>query len=229
MIARGSQPAAAAALAHVLAVVVALVVGLGLGACQDNVSTPFPPGLEPFIDGDVPGDLAAPDGEALATSTSSEGMIRAYGRGLVLAPPAAVWAAAKIPELMIARCNTDRHAVMLDNEPEHELSFVVHYVVNDILTVEWDDQWRGDVVTGTSDAPRLVMIKHQKVQGSDFISVSEGSILIRATSDRDTTELWFVEHLRAISGSPDQVIGGMRDNYDALVALVHEQPLPACR
>jgi hypothetical protein len=25
------------------------------------------------------------------------------------------------------------------------------------------------------------------------------------------------------------VIGGMRDNYDALVALVHEQPLPACR
>ena len=204
-------------------------LALGLAGCQDNVSTPFPPGIEPFDDGDTPGELPAPEGEQLQTSTSNKGMIRAYGRALVLAPPSVLWSASKVPEAMVARCNTTRRSFTLDNEPEHELSFLVHYTVDDILTVEWDDQWRGDVVLGTSDAPELAMIKHQKIQGSDFINVSEGSIQLRATDDPATTELWFVEHLDALRGSEDDVIGGMRDNYDALVALVHDLPIPPCR
>jgi hypothetical protein len=212
----------------VVELALALVLALLGGGCQDNVATPFPPGLEPFADGDVPGELPAPDGEALETQTSSDGMIRVYGRGRVLAPPGAVWTAEQVPEAMVARCNTSRHAVTPDTEPEHALSFLVHYVVDDVLTVEWDDQWRGDVVTGTADAPSLAMVKHQKIQGSDFIYLSEGSILLRATEDPDATELWFVEHLRAISGSIDQVVRGMRDNYDALVALVHDQMIPPC-
>ena len=206
----------------------AAAAALLLAGCQDTVTTPFPPGLEPFADGDVPGELALPGGEALETRASSDGMIRVYGRGRVLAPPGAVWAAEQNPEAMVARCNTSRYAVTPDTEPDHALSFLVHYVVDDILTVEWDDQWRGDVVDGTADAPALAMVKHQKVQGSDFIYVSEGSILLRKTDDPGATELWFVEHLRALSGSTDQVVRGMRDNYDALVALVHDQPIPPC-
>jgi hypothetical protein len=156
-------------------------------------------------------------------------MIRAYGRGLVLAPPDALWRAAKVPEAMVARCRTTERSFIRDNEPQHELSFLVHYVVDDILTVEWDDQWRGDVVIGTADAPRLAMVKHQKVQGSDFIYLSEGTIQIQATGDPGVTELWFVEHLRAISGSTNEVVGGMRANYDALVELAHGRAIPPCR
>jgi hypothetical protein len=212
---------------------VALALALGLAAasaaCQDDVSTPFPPGLEPFDDTDTPASLVDPRGEELITDASGGGTIRAYGRGLVLAPPAAVWAAAKVPEAMLARCNTTTQTVQRDNEPEYELSFLVHYVVEEILTVEWDDQWRGGLVLGTPDAPELVMIKHQKIQGSDFIAVSEGTIQLRATADPAATELWFVEHLDAISGSADDVVGGMRDNYDRLVALVHGLPIPPCR
>jgi len=204
-------------------------IALAIAACQDSVSTPFPPGLEPFTDDDVPAGLAAPGGEQLATSSSSDGTIRAYGRGVVLAPPSVLWTAAKVPEAMVARCQTTRRSFTLDDEPQHELSFLVHYVVEDILTIEWDDQWRGDVVTGTGDAPELAIVKHQKVQGSDFITLSEGSIEIRATEDPAVTELWFVEHLDAVSGSASDVIGGMRDNYDALVALAHAQPIPPCR
>jgi len=224
MIARRSLAAAPAVLVgSVLAAV------LALEGCQGSVSTPFPPGLEPFADSDAPGELPPPEGEQLQASASSEGMISVYGRGQVLAPPAVLWRAAKVPEAMVARCTTTRQDFTLDNEPEHELSFLVHYVVDDILTVEWDDQWRGDVVTGTGEAPELAMVKHQKVEGSDFIYVSEGSVQIRATPDPEVTELWFVEHLRAISGSSDDVLGGMRDNYDALVALAHEQAIPPCK
>lgn len=214
-----------------LALALALTAALAaaLGGCQDNVSTPFPPGIEPFADGDVPADLPEPDGEGLETSSSNEGMIRVYGRGRVLAPPDVLWRVAKMSEAMVARCRTTRHSVMLDNEPQHELSFLVHYVVDDILTVEWDDQWRGDVVIGTADAPELAMVKHQKVQGSDFIYVSEGTIQLQATRDPGVTELWFVEHLRAISGSTGEVVSGMRDNYDRLVELAHGRAIPPCR
>lgn len=212
-----------------LALALALGLAASSAACQDDVATPFPPGLEPFDDVDTPASLVDPRGEELITDASGGGTIRAYGRGLVLAPPAAVWAAAKVPEAMVARCNTTTQTFQRDNEPEYELSFLVHYLVDDILTVEWDDQWRGDVVIGTPDAPELVMIKHQKIQGSDFIAVSEGTIQIRATTDPAATELWFVEHLDAISGSADDVVGGMRDNYDRLVALAHGLPIPPCR
>jgi hypothetical protein len=218
-----------ATISRSLALALAAALGGALGGCQDNVSTPFPPGIEPFADGDVPGELPEPDGEQLRTSSSSEGMIRVYGRGRVHAPPDVLWRAAKVPEAMVARCRTTRYSVLLDNEPHHELSFLVHYVVDDILTVEWDDQWRGDVVRGTADAPELAMVKHQKVQGSDFIYVSEGTIQLLATRDPGVTELWFVEHLRAISGSTGDVVAGMRDNYDRLVALAHGRAIPPCR
>jgi hypothetical protein len=201
---------------------------VALAGCQDSVATPFPPGIEPFDDGDAPGELPEPDGEQLQTRSSNDGMIRAYGRGRVLAPPSVLWRMAKVPEAMVARCNTTRRTLTLDNEPQHELSFLVHYVVDDIFTIEWDDQWRGDVVIGTSDAPELAMDKHQKIQGSDFIYLSEGTVQIRATDDPAVTELWFVEHLDAISGSADDVVGGMRDNYDALVALAHGRAIPPC-
>jgi hypothetical protein len=72
------------------------------------------------------------------------------------------------------------------------------------------------------------MTKHQKIEGSDFIYLSEGTIQIRATDDPGATELWFVEHLDAISGSTDQVTGNMHDVHGALVALVHGRPIPSC-
>jgi hypothetical protein len=212
-----------------LATLAAPALALALAACQENVITPFPPGLEPFDDSEAPGNLPTPAAEELLTTSSSDGMIRAYGRGLVLAPPSALWTLAKLPEAMMARCNTDQQTLTPDNEPAHEMSFLVHYVVNDILTIEWDDQWRGDILAGTADAPEFVRLKHQKVAGSSFIYSSEGTVEIHATEDPAATELWFVEHLDAISGSTDQVIGGMRDNYTALLELAHDRAIPPCR
>lgn len=206
----------------------ATFAAFAFAACQSSVTTPFPAGLEPFEDADTPGTLPEIRQEALQTSGRSDDIIRAYGRGFIFGAPAAVWAAAKVPEAMAARCNTSSQTYMLNNEPQHELSFLVHYVVNDLLTVEWDDQWRGDVIEGASATPDLVMIKHQKVQGSSFIKRSDGSIQLFATDNPNLTELWFVEHLDAISGSTADVVGGMKDNFDAMAAVVRGQPIPPC-
>jgi hypothetical protein len=206
----------------------ALGLVLGLAACQDSITTPFPEGLEPFEDDGEPLTLAAEVAETLISSSHDDDFIRIYGRGFVFAPPVVVYASAHDPTVMIAACSTSSQTITLNTEPQYELSYLVHYFVNDILNVEWDDQWRGGVIEGTLEAPEFAIVKHQKIEGSDFITRSEGTIEFFATADPGITELRFVEHLDAVSGTPGDVLAGMQHNYDALVASSHGLGVPPC-
>jgi hypothetical protein len=210
---------------HVATLVLALA---SLAGCQDNVATPFPPGLEPLEDNRVPDATGTPTEELRSLQGRSGDTEQAHGRGFVFIDPATLWQLSKDPDAMVARCRTNSQTVTLGGDPMYELDYVVHYVVNDIVTVEWDDQWRYGVIEGTTDAPVLGMIRHQKIQGSDFINVSEGTIQVLATDDPNISELAFVEHLDAISGNADDLLEGMQDNYARLVALAHGLPRPGC-
>lgn len=205
-----------------------LLFAVALTSCQDAISTPFPAGLEPFPDDAENQSLDGTVVEALAVKSTDDPIILAYGRGFIFAPPAEVYAVTHDPEVMLAACSTTSHTVVAENQPEYELSFLVSYFVDDILNVEWDDQWRGDVVVGTLETPELVMIKHQKTEGSDFISLSEGTVQLLATDDPAITEVRFVEHLDALMASEGDVIEGMQSNYDRMLAVAHGNPLPAC-
>lgn len=205
-----------------------LVFVLAMVGCQDDISTPFPPGLEPFEDDAENQTLDGTVVEALTVKSTDDPMIMVYGRGFIFRSPAEVYAVSHDPEVMLAACSTTSHSVVDDNEPEYDLSFLVSYFVDDILNVEWDDQWRGDVVLGTLEAPELVMIKHQKTQGSDFISLSEGTVQLLATDDPAITELRFVEHLDALMASEGDVIAGMQSNFDRMLAVAHGNPIPSC-
>lgn len=196
---------------------------LVLAACQDNIATPFPPGLEPLEDNAV---TALPDGpfdETLRFKTTNTDIIRVYARGFVRVPHATLWEAAKSPTPNVSTCKTDEQLVTEGDEPQYEYSFLVHYIVHQILTVEWDDQWRFGLVTD-----ELGMIRHQKIQGSDFVQLSEGTIQVLATSDANVSELAFVEHLDATTATTSDVTQGIQHNYDALVAVAHGTPIPPC-
>ena len=194
-----------------------------LAACQDDILTPFPPGLEPLEDNLVSPLPDGPFDETLRFKTTDTDILRIYARGFVQLPLDSVWAVAKSPTPNVSTCRTDERIVTEANEPQYEYSFLVHYIVHDILTVEWDDQWRFGLVT-----EKLGMIHHQKIQGSDFVRLSEGTIQVLATSDPNVTELAFVEHLDATSATTSDVTQGVQHNYDALVATAHGTPIPAC-
>lgn len=208
----------------------ALLVSAG---CQDDIATPFPVGLEPLEDNLVPVQQGGDKLEMLrTTSTNVASEIAIYGRGYVLVAPTVVWPASKVPEANFAACSTNEQMVMPNNDTAYEYSFLVHYVVNNILTVEWDDQWRwGTIQDGTgsgSDAEFFGMVKHQKTQGSSFIELSEGTMEVTATDDPTVAELAFVEHLKAAGGSVDDVMKGVQHHYDSIVAVAHGNPIPAC-
>lgn len=209
-----------------LLLAVTLLVG-----CQDDVSTPFPPGLEPFEDNVVPVQQGGERTETLRIQAADAGdEKRIYARGYVLVAPDVVWAMSKDPAANVAVCSTNQQIVTPNNDPSYEFSFIVHYVVNNILTVEWDDQWRWGVIEpGTGSAtPFFGMIKHQKTQGSSFVELSEGTVEVHGTDDPNVTELAFVEHLKAAGGADSDVIAGVQHNYDSLVAVAHGNPVPDC-
>lgn len=201
------------------------VTGVVVSGCQSDISTPFPPGLEPLETNPVPA-ASAPFTEELRMTSEENPFIKIYARGFVLVAPDVLWAAAKNPEANAAACTTSEHSITPDSQPEYEFSFMVHYIVHNVLTVEWDDQWRFGTLTNAGAMRWL--IKHQKVQGSDFIRLSEGTIELSATEDPHVSELSFVEHLDAFGGGPDDVRKGVRRNYEALVAVAHGQPIPPC-
>ena len=60
---------------------------LVLSACQDNVATPFPAGLEPLEDNQVDDELGTWN-EALRHTTLATDPINVHGRGYVLREPA---------------------------------------------------------------------------------------------------------------------------------------------
>jgi hypothetical protein len=196
---------------------------MALVGCQDDITTPFPPGLEPLEDNILPDLADGPFEEGLRTESRSNDYIRIYGRGFVQVPFDTLWQAAQASEPNVSECKTTSHSVMVNNELQYEFSFLVHYYVDDILDVEWDDQWRFGQITDV-----LGMIRHQKVTGSDFITLSEGTIQVLATAEPGISELVFVEHLDAVMAGPGDVIEGVQHNYDALLATAHGKPIPPC-
>jgi hypothetical protein len=202
----------------------ATILGLAsLAGCQDDITTPFPEGLEPFEDNVVEPRPDGPFDEGLRTETRNNDFIRVYGRGFVRVPFDTLWQAAKAVEPNASVCKTTSHTVMVNNQPQYDFSFLISYVVNDILTVEWDDQWRFGLIEAG-----FGMIKHQKTQGSDFVALSEGTIQVLATSDPGVSELVFLEHLDAVQASASDVIDGVQHNYTALVATAKSEPIPPC-
>ena len=204
-----------------------LVAALAAG-CQDNITTEFPEGLEPLEDNDAPPISGGAALEHLVTVRGEDGHKWVHGRGVLRATPGTIWALAKDGELMASICNTDRHAFQVGIEPQYEYGFEIHYEVDEIVTVAWDERWRYGTITGTPAEPSRAMIRYQKVFGSDFINVLEGSIQLLGRTDPAQTELQFVEHLDAFGGSADQMEASMRRRFASLAAAAHGDPAPGC-
>ncbi|HUQ01153.1 MAG TPA: hypothetical protein VM261_01600 [Kofleriaceae bacterium] len=207
-----------------LALVCGSIVAAG---CQDDVTTMFPAGLEPLEDNAAPEPPGGPSSEELMLVSSDGEHKWVHGRGFIQAPTAAVWSASKDPEGM-ANCDTTSHTPTVGTEPEYEYGFEMHYYVDDVLNVEWDELWRYGTIEGVADAPTFAIIRYQKVFGSDLITTLEGSAIFLATDVADRTEVQFVEHLTALGGSIDNMKHSTQHRFDVLSAVVHGRDIPPC-
>jgi hypothetical protein len=129
------------------------------------------------------------------------------------------------PDVAVDRRRTNEWMVMRGVEQQYPVSFRVHNIVRDIITIEFDLTWRGGVIEGSNDAPHAVSMRYQKTFGSDFIMTLSGSMVARPL-DADTTEVELVRHIKSTGAGAPEAELYLRDVYASLAARVQGRPLP---
>jgi uncharacterized protein YndB with AHSA1/START domain len=200
---------------------VALAAVIALAAC--NTSTEYPPGLEPLEDNTAP-DPPGID-QLVVVRGDTPDFAFAHGRGWIAAPTGAVWAALKDPEVVVSWRQTDRHQATPMPDPMYELRFELHYEVDNVITVSWDEDWRYGTVVGTPEAPELALVRYQKVYGTVYIDLLEGELEVTPVDD-GTTELAMIEHVKASEGGSAEIATTMNDRFASVLAHVRGLPLP---
>ncbi|MBT8491543.1 MAG: hypothetical protein KJO07_00675 [Deltaproteobacteria bacterium] len=199
---------------------------------QGTETTPFPPGLEPPEDNTAPAPGAEgeyPEEASIVTGTDEidgQDYVWVHMRGYIHASAAEVWTIMQDPQVVADRRNTDRLDVTYDSEPDYEYSFEIHYFVDRILNVEWDENWRYGAIEGSFEEPLEGAIRFQKTFGTDFIDFIDGSMSVRYIEE-GITEIGMVEHVSALQESRSTSEGYARDVFNNVLAVSNGEPLPA--
>lgn len=199
-----------------------------VSACGNEV-TVFPPGLEPLETNRAPAPAGTDEDpfperlEMLEGENDTFAWVQA--RGFVHGSVAATWSAFQDPQVVADRRKVDEWSVMSNVETGFDVSFMIHNVVHDVITVIFDVTWRQSVVSGDRAEPTQVAIRFQKTFGTVFIDILRGSILVRQVDDQ-LTEIEMIEHIGAASGGTDNIKSYLGDLFSSVVARVHGQPLP---
>jgi hypothetical protein len=205
-----------------------LLLALVTSGCFGNETTQFPEGLEPLEDNTAPAQDGSYQERLDMVDGDNGNFMWVHGRGYLLLPPGEVWATSKMEELMATVCSTDSQTFTPLDDDMYEHSFEVHYFVDEVINVEWDEHWRYGTVEGTAEAPTLAMTRYQKVYGSELIRLIEGSIQVLATDDPGVTEIQYVEHLNAAGGGIGDMRISMQRRFDAVAATIRDEEIPPC-
>lgn len=210
---------------------IAPVLALILGGCFGSEQTPFPPGLEPLEEENLAtppmGTVEQPYPEELVMvrSMAAPRTPSVHAIGYVRRPLLDVWEALRDPDVGADRRTFARWSATDDVEPEYDYSYVIHSVIENVITVEYDVTWRHGVIEGTLEAPTFVSARYQKTSGSTVIQTLEGGVLLTAVTP-DVTEVEIIEHLRAFESSHENIEQFLADMFAELVIRARGEPLP---
>jgi hypothetical protein len=197
-------------------------------ACTSDVASPFPPGLEPLEDvttAPPAGTASDPHPESLALEEGQDDDSNwVHATGYVHGSVKDVWDALAVADVLADRHHIDSYTASPGGE-SYDVSWVLHYTIKNVVTVQFDLTWREGAVSGTKDAPTAVSAVYAKTYGSSLVKLMKGSIEVKAI-DASTSQLFFAQHMSATSTSADNIALWTRDLFANVVAHVHGQPLP---
>lgn len=196
--------------------------------CGGNVESAFAPGLiEPLARVDIPVRNVTPGNphpENLSVESGNGDYLWGVGRGYVRAPVARVYEALQDPDVTTDRRKVSSYTVTPNAEPDYPSSYRVHNVVNDLITVEFDINWRLGPYAGAPESPTAYAGVYQKTQGTTYIEMMRGSVLVKHV-EQGVTEVQMVRHVKAMQSASD-LEQYLLDVFDNIVARVNGRPLP---
>ncbi len=155
----------------------------------------------------------------------STGYNYVFATGYVDASINQVWAAFKIPNVVVDRHAISSYTVQENVEKGYDVSFLTAYTINNVLTVTYNLTWREGAVAGTESDPTHVSVVYEKTWGSSFVSLMTGSIQLVSVSPT-VTELQFVQRMNATDTDSGTIASWTNELFSSVVAQVHGKPLP---
>ncbi|MEZ4321263.1 MAG: hypothetical protein R3F61_27555 [Myxococcota bacterium] len=173
------------------------------------------------------GDDAFPEVLTIASGHDDENdRYWAHARGWIKADSADVWASLRNLDVYSDRRSVDEYELIGENTmPEFDFSFVVANHVNDVIAVNYDLTWVHELQEGTITVPESIAIQWDKTDGTQFIDLLSGSVIVRRV-DGGLCEIEYIEHLRAAARDEETLELYLGDVYADLRAHVHGEPLP---
>lgn len=200
--------------------------------CQHDTTTTFPAGLQPIaVDTVAPpvADAADAHPEELSLVQGHDdggNYDYVFATGYVDASLEDVWAAFKIPDVIVDRHNIDSYTVTQNVEKGYDVSFLTTYSRKaGPYNVVFDITWREGVVEGTEGNPSQVSVVYEKTHGSSFVDLMTGSIELVSVTPT-VTELQFAQRMRGMSTDSSTISTWTNALFASVVAHVHGKPLP---
>lgn len=171
---------------------------------------------------------AEDDGALHTTTGAADGLEFAHGRAVVHAPIALVWKALREPAVVVDRRRIARFEVSAEVSLPRTRRFRLHQRVRAFITVEFDTEWRQDLVEGTPAEPQVVSARAEKVAGTRYIERLEDELVLRRLGPA-LTLVELTRRLRATQAGREEARVYIEDLFHSLVAWTRGAPLPTWR
>ena len=206
------------------------MIALLFVACwsEDVVEKEFPSILEPLEEirvGLPEGDDYPEEIEIL--SEDGEEYAWVHARGYLHLSLDDAWTALRNDLVYVNQRTVESYTVTEVDSEEYDYIYIVENQVQDIVPVEFTNEWRhvgnldekGDV----SD----VVVRWQKIEGTDFIQLMEGSVeIIPVEGEDDIVEIRIIEHLKATLDQEDNAVEFVTDMAERWLLVGQGQPIP---
>ena len=190
-----------------------------LVGCGGPDPVTFPSLLEPLEEISVAppeGTAADPYPEEVAWDSGDDGERGwIHARGYLHATMQEAWASLRDERVFIDHRKITEYELEELEPGDYDYVYLVSNTVDDILTVEFDVEWRHSASPPGSSSPSSVAVRWQKTEGTGFISLLQGSVLFFPPEEGgDVVEVQIIEHLSAAQDQEENAVQYVLDLYE---------------
>ena len=202
-----------------------------LTACIFNevVESEFPKILEPLeeIRVDHPDGDDYPEEIALLSGDGDD-YAWAHARGYLHLSIEDAWAALRNDLVYVNQRDVTNYTVTELESDEFDYIFLVDNEVQDVLPVEFTNEWRHVGHQNEKEEIADVVVRWQKIEGTDFIQLLEGSVeIIPIDGEEGVVEIRIIEHLKATLDQEANAVEFVRDMAERWRLVGHGEPIPS--
>ena len=210
---------------------------MGTACLNNDIKHAFPEGLEALDELKVSppsGDdsNSYPQELNLLSGGDDEEYAWVHAAGYLHGEITTVWEWIRDEEIYVNLREVTEYSVTEQNSDSYDYVYLVHNIVEDIITVEFDLEWRHGSFSGDVEAPESVAIRWQKTEGTEHIGLLEGSLQLfpvendQGTAAEDVVEVQFVYHLTSTLDQEENAVNYINDVFERWHAAVNGLSMP---